>query len=116
MLQETEATSLSALDHVLDGHKPYRTLMQQLELAEANDDHNAMAHVHAELLDIHAWELPNKAEQLLSGLGFSTEEFSKTVAEFSGGWRIRLNLAQALIQASDLLLLDEPTNHLAPCC
>jgi ATP-binding cassette subfamily F protein 3 len=112
MLQETEATSLSALDHVLDGHKPYRTLMQQLELAEANDDHNAMAHVHAELLDIHAWELPNKAEQLLSGLGFSTEEFSKTVAEFSGGWRIRLNLAQALIQASDLLLLDEPTNHL----
>jgi ATP-binding cassette subfamily F protein 3 len=112
MLQETEATSLSALDHVLDGHKPYRTLMQQLEVAEANDDHNAMAHVHAELLDIHAWELPNKAEQLLSGLGFSTEEFSKTVAEFSGGWRIRLNLAQALIQASDLLLLDEPTNHL----
>jgi len=112
MLQETEATTLSALDHVLDGHKPYRSLMQQLEVAEANDDHNAMAHIHAELLDIHAWELSNKAEQLLSGLGFSTEEFSKTVAEFSGGWRIRLNLAQALIQASDLLLLDEPTNHL----
>jgi ATP-binding cassette subfamily F protein 3 len=112
MLQETEATNRTALDHVLDGHKQYRKLMQQLDVAEADDDHNAMAHVHAELLDIHAWELPNKAEQLLSGLGFSTEEFSKTVAEFSGGWRIRLNLAQALIQPSDLLLLDEPTNHL----
>jgi ATP-binding cassette, subfamily F, member 3 len=112
MLQETEATGRSAVDHVLDGHKPYRTLMAALDVAEANDDHNAMAQVHAELLDIHAWELPNKAEQLLSGLGFSTDDFSKTVAEFSGGWRIRLNLAQALIQPSDLLLLDEPTNHL----
>ncbi|MGA0806414.1 MAG: ABC-F family ATP-binding cassette domain-containing protein, partial [Pseudohongiellaceae bacterium] len=112
MLQETEATSRTALDHVLDGHKQYRALMQQLDVAEADDDHNAMAHVHAELLDINAWELPNKAEQLLSGLGFNTAEFSKTVAEFSGGWRIRLNLAQALIQPSDLLLLDEPTNHL----
>lgn len=112
MLQETEASNRSALDHVLDGHKRYRSLLLELDDAEARDDHNAMAQVHAELLDIGAWELPNKAEQLLSGLGFASSEFSKTVAEFSGGWRIRLNLAQALIQPSDLLLLDEPTNHL----
>jgi ATP-binding cassette, subfamily F, member 3 len=112
MLQETETTARSALDHVLDGHKLYRELLNALDVAEARDDHDAMAHLHSELLDISAWELPNKAEQLLSGLGFTPEEFNKTVAEFSGGWRIRLNLAQALIQPSDLLLLDEPTNHL----
>ena len=112
MLQETESTDRTAVDHVLDGHKPYRALLKALDDAEANDDLDAMGHIHSDLLDIGAWELPNKAEQLLSGLGFATEDFSKTVAEFSGGWRIRLNLAQALIQQSDLLLLDEPTNHL----
>lgn len=112
MLQETEASDRTALEHVLDGHLLYRSLQQALHAAETCDDHNAMAELHAKLEEAGGWELPNKAEQLLSGLGFTVEEFSKTVAEFSGGWRIRLNLAQALIQTSDLLLLDEPTNHL----
>jgi ATP-binding cassette subfamily F protein 3 len=112
MKQETEASSRSAVDYVMDGHEPYRRIERELQAAEAADDHNAMAHLFADMEVIDGYNVPNKAEQLLSGLGFAPEEFSKTVAEFSGGWRIRLNLAQALMQPSDLLLLDEPTNHL----
>jgi len=112
MLQETEATDRSAVDHVIDGHGVYRRIERELQAAEAADDHHAMAHLLAELETIDGYSITNRAEQLLSGLGFAPEEFSKTVAEFSGGWRIRLNLAQALMQPADLLLLDEPTNHL----
>ncbi|MFZ9583520.1 MAG: ATP-binding cassette domain-containing protein [Pseudohongiellaceae bacterium] len=112
MQQETEASSRSAVDHVLDGHAPFRRLERELDAAAARDDHNLMAHLYAELEAIDGYSLQNKAEQLLMGLGFAVGDFPKTVAEFSGGWRIRLNLAQALLQPSDLLLLDEPTNHL----
>jgi ATP-binding cassette subfamily F protein 3 len=90
----------------------FRDVQAALARAEASDDHAAMARYLAEFDELDGYALPNRAEQLLSGLGFAVEEFSKTVAEFSGGGRIRLNLAQALMQPSQLLLLDEPTNHL----
>lgn len=112
MKQETEASDRSAVDYVIDGHQRYREIERQLDDASITDDHNAMAHLFAEMEEIDGFSLSNRAEQLLSGLGFAADEFSKTVREFSGGWRIRLNLAQALMQPSDLLLLDEPTNHL----
>jgi ATP-binding cassette, subfamily F, member 3 len=112
MQQETEASGRSAVDHVIDGHAHYRAIERALADAECSDDHDAMAHLFADLEAIDGYSIQNRAERLLSGLGFAPEEFSRTVAEFSGGWRIRLNLAQALMQPSDLLLLDEPTNHL----
>jgi ATP-binding cassette subfamily F protein 3 len=112
MKQETEASNRSAVDYVMDGHVRFRQIERELQHAEATDDHLAMAHLFADMDVIEGYGVPNRAEQLLSGLGFAPEEFTKTVAEFSGGWRIRLNLAQALMQPSDLLLLDEPTNHL----
>ncbi|MDR2212076.1 MAG: ATP-binding cassette domain-containing protein [Pseudomonadales bacterium] len=112
MKQETAASARAALDYVLDGHQRLREVQAALAQAEAKDDHTAMARHLAEFEELDGYALNNRAEQLLSGLGFAVEEFQKTVAEFSGGWRIRLNLAQALMQPSQLLLLDEPTNHL----
>lgn len=112
MKQETEGSEHSALDHVLDGHEQFRRLQHALAAAEAANDDSVIARLHGEFDGIGAWGLTNQAEQLLSGLGFATTEFAKPVSAFSGGWRIRLNLAQALMCPSDLLLLDEPTNHL----
>lgn len=112
MYQETEGSKQTALDYVIDGDVSFRKIEAALVSAEAVDDHNLMAKLHGNMEVIEGYSITNRAEQLLSGLGFGTDEFSKSVAEFSGGWRIRLNLAQALIQRSDLLLLDEPTNHL----
>lgn len=109
MAQEVEASDRSALDYVMDGHVQFRAL--EAKLAAATNDHDAM-HVHAELDDLRAWELPSIAERLLQGLGFELSEHQRAVKDFSGGWRIRLNLARALMCPSDLLLLDEPTNHL----
>ncbi|MFN0002797.1 MAG: ABC-F family ATP-binding cassette domain-containing protein [Pseudohongiellaceae bacterium] len=112
MKQETEASDRSAVDYVIDGDLRFRQLEQDLEEAERTESHIAMAHLFAEMEVMDGFNITNRAEKLLSGLGFSPDDFSKTVREFSGGWRIRLNLAQALMQPSDLLLLDEPTNHL----
>ncbi|MFP3976387.1 ATP-binding cassette domain-containing protein [Marinobacter sp. KMM 10035] len=112
MAQEVEATGRSARDFVLDGDIDLRRLERELEQAEARGDDNAVAHIHGEL-DIHeAWSAARRAESLLRGLGFQNEDADRPVSAFSGGWRIRLNLAQALMRPSDLLLLDEPTNHL----
>jgi len=112
MLQETAGTSRMALDYVIDGDSRFRSLEKQLADAEAAHDDHRVAKLHGELDGMAAWSIRNRAEQLLSGLGFGTGEFEKPVNAFSGGWRIRLNLAQALMTPSDLLLLDEPTNHL----
>ncbi len=112
MLQETRGSSRTALDYVIDGDVKFRSLQTQIAEAEQSGDDQGLAQLHADL-DLHdGWTIQNRAEQLLSGLGFPAEDFNRTVEEFSGGWRIRLNLAQALMTPSDLLLLDEPTNHL----
>jgi len=112
MAQEVAHIERGACDYVIDGHQELRELQRQLAQAELDDDHHAIAHAHGELENIHAYAVPAEAEKLLHGLGFSQSDMLKPVSDFSGGWRIRLNLAQALMRPSDLLLLDEPTNHL----
>ena len=112
MSQETPGSQRSALEFVIDADTAYRTLERALQQAEADDDHAAIARLHSELDNINGYSIRNRAEQLLSGLGFSTDLFDKPVSRFSGGWRVRLNLAAALMCPSDLLMLDEPTNHL----
>jgi len=112
MAQELEASSRSARDFVLDGDRVLRRLEAELLQAEADGDDHAQARLHGEL-DLHeAWSAPRRAEALIRGLGFADSDVDRPVSAFSGGWRIRLNLAQALMCPSDLLLLDEPTNHL----
>ncbi|MDX5440118.1 MAG: ATP-binding cassette domain-containing protein [Alteromonadaceae bacterium] len=112
MAQEVEASQRSARDFVLDGDFELRRMERELADAEARDDHHAIARLHGEL-DVHeAWSAPRRADALLRGLGFADSDVGRPVSAFSGGWRIRLNLAQALMRPSDLLLLDEPTNHL----
>lgn len=112
MEQETPGSDRSAVDYVIDAHSQYRKLERSLNQAEQCGDDMQMAKCHSELENIGGYDVSNRAEQLLSGLGFATELFSKPVSSFSGGWRVRLNLAAALMCPSDLLMLDEPTNHL----
>ncbi|WP_288363742.1 ATP-binding cassette domain-containing protein [uncultured Spongiibacter sp.] len=109
MRQEVEASDRPAIEYVIDGHQHYRRIEADIEAC--NDDHR-LADLLAEMELIHAYQIRSDAEQLLQGLGFALTEVDKPVSDFSGGWRIRLNLAQALMCPSDLLLLDEPTNHL----
>ncbi|MBS3803874.1 MAG: ATP-binding cassette domain-containing protein [Oleiphilaceae bacterium] len=112
MAQEVAATERSARDFVLDGDIELRRLEYELARAETSGDDHGMARIHGEL-DIHdAWSAPRRADALIRGLGFTNADAERPMASFSGGWRIRLNLAQALMRPSDLLLLDEPTNHL----
>jgi ATP-binding cassette subfamily F protein 3 len=106
------SSSRSALDHVIDGDERFREIEALLQKAEDDHDGHAIARLHAELDKIDGYSITVRAEQLLAGLGFSTETFANPVSSFSGGWRVRLNLAAALMAPSDLLLLDEPTNHL----
>ena len=109
MRQEVEASDRSALDYAMDGDSEYRRI--EAGVAAAADD-NQLAHWLDQMDQHKGYEVPVKAEQLLHGLGFSQQDMQRPVKDFSGGWRIRLNLAQALMMPSDLLLLDEPTNHL----
>ncbi len=112
MAQEVEASAQTALDYVLDGHKEFRKVQQQITTAENAQDDLALAHAHGEFELVHGYEVPQLGKTMLAGLGFKAEQMDHPVSAFSGGWRMRLNLAQALIMPSDLLLLDEPTNHL----
>ena len=110
--QETPAVERSALDYVIDGDKQYRKL--QTQLADAEQAHNGeqIAHLHGSLEQVGAYDIDARAATILAGLGFANGVMKNSVSAFSGGWRMRLNLAQALLCHSDLLLLDEPTNHL----
>lgn len=106
--QETPATDISALDYVLQGDIEFVELHKQLEHA----DGAFLGELHAKLDAIDGYTTESRAATLLHGLGFSQDQINNPVSSFSGGWRMRLNLAQALMCRSDLLLLDEPTNHL----
>lgn len=110
--QETPSLDTSALDYVLQGDTDLQHFQAALKQAETENNGIQIAEYHAKLDEIDAYSAPARAAKLLNGLGFSQEEHSKSVKEFSGGWRMRLNLAQALMCRADLLLLDEPTNHL----
>ncbi|MFZ4703767.1 MAG: ABC-F family ATP-binding cassette domain-containing protein, partial [Candidatus Methylumidiphilus sp.] len=110
--QETEADARPAIEFVLDGDREYRALQTELDHEEAGADGMHHAHLHAQFEQIGGYDAKARAARLMNGLGFKPDDENRAVAEFSGGWRVRLNLAQALMCRSDLLLLDEPTNHL----
>lgn len=110
--QETPAVNQPAIEYVIDGDSELRRIQAQLKIAEDSDDGLQQAHLHGQLEHIDGYTVSARAAALMNGLGFSTSQQTQAVAQFSGGWRMRLNLAQALMCRSDLLLLDEPTNHL----
>jgi ATP-binding cassette subfamily F protein 3 len=114
--QETPALDRPALEYAIDGDATLRRLEAELAQLESQAESAAngtrIAELHGSLADADAYTVRSRAERLLTGLGFSLEQMQQPVASFSGGWRMRLNLAQALMCPSDLLLLDEPTNHL----
>ena len=110
--QETPALAMPAIEFVLDGDAELRQVEAALAAAEANHQGELIAELHHRLMDIDGYSAKARAAELLSGLGFSQANLQQAVSTFSGGWRVRLNLARALMCRSDLLLLDEPTNHL----
>src|SRR5262249_43113188 len=119
--QESEAHADTALEHVLDGDPELRRIEAAIAAAQGDgitqqDDAHAassiLGELHERLAAIGGYGARARAAQIMHGLGFSTADLTRSVAQFSGGWRMRLRLAQALMSRSDLLLLDEPTNHL----
>ncbi|NUX57713.1 ATP-binding cassette domain-containing protein [Paraburkholderia youngii] len=110
--QETPAVDKTALAYTLDGDAALRDIEARIASASAAHDGAAEAEAHAAFADADGYTAPARAEALLLGLGFTLDQTREPVTSFSGGWRMRLNLAQALMCRSDLLLLDEPTNHL----
>jgi ATP-binding cassette subfamily F protein 3 len=110
--QETPSDPRPAIEYVLDGDAELRQAEKQIATAEARGDGEALAHLHGDFELIDGYTARSRAGQLLHGLGFTTADEARPVTEFSGGWRMRLNLARALMCRSSLLLLDEPTNHL----
>ncbi|EST14307.1 ABC transporter family protein [Pseudomonas putida S610] len=112
MRQEVDTLDRVAVDYVLDGDVRLRRVQAALAQAEQAHDGTALARLHSELDSADGYTADARARKLLAGLGFTNEQMDRRVGDFSGGWRMRLNLAQALMCPSDLLLLDEPTNHL----
>lgn len=110
--QETPALAMPAIEFVLDGDVELRHIETALIDAETNHKGELIAELHNRLMDIDGYSAKARSAELLSGLGFSQANLQQAVSTFSGGWRVRLNLARALMCRSDLLLLDEPTNHL----
>jgi len=112
LAQETPSDPRAAIEYVLDGDSELRRIEQALTEAEAAHQGERVAELHARLDAIDGYSARARAARLIHGLGFRAGEETQPVAHFSGGWRMRLNLARALMCRSDLLLLDEPTNHL----
>ena len=110
--QETPAVDIAAIEYALQGDADYTDLQQQLSIAEAEHDGGLQSTIHDKLAAIDGYTARSRAGRLLHGLGFTAGQEDLSVNSFSGGWRMRLNLAQALMCRSDLLLLDQPTNHL----
>jgi ATP-binding cassette subfamily F protein 3 len=110
--QETTALARPAIEFVLDGDEPLRRAELALSTADAAGDGERLAVAHEVYAHVDGYSARPRAAALLHGLGFATSDLQRSVGEFSGGWRVRLNLARALMCPSDLLLLDEPTNHL----
>ena len=110
--QHIAPSARSAMDFVIDGDRNLRRVEAKIEKAEGEGDDEALANLHASFEDLGGYEAPSRAGAILHGLGFRGDDVHKSHREFSGGWRIRLNLARTLMAPSDLLLLDEPTNHL----
>lgn len=111
MAQEIKALDMKAIDFVLSGDEEYWLIQDKLNHSEdlSNDE---LAHLYSRFEEIHGYTAASKASQLMAGLGFFEHQSELLVSSFSGGWRMRLNLARTLMSRSDLLLLDEPTNHL----
>ena len=110
--QETPSLPDSALDFVLSGDQQVFDVIRAEAIAMDAEDYDAVAEAHQRLDELNGYDAPARAGKLLHGLGFSAESHLRPVSDFSGGWRVRLNLARALMKPSDMLLLDEPTNHL----
>ena len=110
--QETPAIYRTAIDYIIDGDRKLRLIQEQLADAELANNGIKQAEFHVKLDDIGGYTAQTRASRLMDGLGFLVTDETRPVMEFSGGWRMRLNLAQALMSRSDMLLLDEPTNHL----
>jgi len=110
--QELAATEQAAIEFVLDGDPELRALERDIAAAEAADDGTRIGELHGRYAAVGGYDARSRAGRLLHGLGFTSADESRPVRAFSGGWRVRLNVAQALMCRSDLLLLDEPTNHL----
>jgi len=112
MAQETETSDLTARDYVIAGDAALFQTLKDLARADAAGDYEQSATLHQRMEELDGYSAERRAEQLLLGLGFLREKMDASMSSFSGGWRIRLNLARALMAPSDLMLLDEPTNHL----
>ena len=112
LAQEVPASDEIALQYVLSGDYRLIEIQHEIELAEKEEKFELLAELYETYSALGGYSAKSKAEQLMVGLGFKSEDFSKSLKDFSGGWRVRLNLAKTLMQPSDLMLLDEPTNHL----
>ena len=112
MAQEIKALERKAVEYVLDGDEQLRAIEQKINDAETAGQHEKLAELHEQLLQADGYTARSRAEQMLHGLGFGNDQIENSVKDFSGGWRMRLNLARTLMSPSDVLFLDEPTNHL----